>query len=96
MPYKDFRRICRHCQYEGNTYGAGICWKCYYTPGIRKLYPSCKSKFAPRPENEDINGGYSPPSCPTATLPGTDEKIAVLAERLKQRVSLWHPHDAQR
>jgi len=29
----------------------------------------------------------------TAALPGTTEKLDVLAERLKQGLPLWHPRD---
>ena len=29
----------------------------------------------------------------TEALPGTDEKLAILAERLKTGMPLWHPHD---
>ncbi|MDZ4818362.1 MAG: hypothetical protein SGJ20_05255 [Planctomycetota bacterium] len=29
----------------------------------------------------------------TRALPGTDEKLAVMAERLKMGLPLWHPSD---
>ena len=29
----------------------------------------------------------------TAAMPGTDEKLNVLAERLRQGLPLWHPSD---
>jgi len=29
----------------------------------------------------------------TAAMPGTDEKLNVLAERLRQGLPLWHPAD---
>ena len=29
----------------------------------------------------------------TQALPGTDEKLAVLSERLSRRLPLWHPLD---
>jgi hypothetical protein len=31
---------------------------------------------------------------PTAALPGTPEKIAILGERARLGLSLWHPLDA--
>ena len=31
----------------------------------------------------------------TRALPGTDEKLAVLAERIRQGLPLWHPRDVQ-
>ncbi len=30
---------------------------------------------------------------PTRALPGTDEKLAVLSERISQGLPLWHPDD---
>jgi hypothetical protein len=34
------------------------------------------------------------PPFPTAALPGTAQKVAIMAERARQRVALWHPGDA--
>ena len=31
----------------------------------------------------------------TEALPGSDEKLEILAERLQQGHPLWHPHDRQ-
>ena len=42
---------------------------------------------------------FEPPTQPavelkaTAALPGTGEKLDVLAERLRQGLPLWHPED---
>lgn len=30
---------------------------------------------------------------PTSALPGSDEKLSILAERLKSGLPLWHPQD---
>ena len=30
---------------------------------------------------------------PTKALPGTQEKLAILAERVQQGLPLWHPED---
>jgi hypothetical protein len=35
------------------------------------------------------------PAAPTDALPGSEEKIRVLTERARLRVSLWHPLDAK-
>jgi hypothetical protein len=70
----------------------GLCWSCYYTPGVRDLYPST-SKFARRGVG-DFNGRACLPPRPTAALPGTPEKVAVLIERARLRQDLWHPADA--
>jgi hypothetical protein len=64
---------------------------CYYMPGVRELYP-CTSKFGRR--GLDNTGRRSPPATPTQALPGTPEKIAVLRERARLGLELWHPADA--
>jgi len=70
----------------------GLCWSCYYTPGVRELYPST-SKFARRGV-KDFNGRARLPE-PTSALPGTPEKVAVLELRARLGQQLWHPLDAR-
>lgn len=41
--------ICRHCQRNKANRPRGLCWSCYYRPGIRDQYPST-SKYAPTGE----------------------------------------------
>ena len=41
-------------------------------------------------EPEDSKGN---PFDSTEALPGTDEKLAVLAQRLQEGLPLWHPSD---
>jgi hypothetical protein len=41
--------ICRHCGKKKVNRPRGLCWACYYTPGVKELYP-VTSKFAPRDE----------------------------------------------
>lgn len=44
---------------------------------------------------------YEPPKVeeagyqPTRALPGSDEKLAILAERLKKGLPLWHSSDSR-
>ncbi len=85
--------LCRHCQAASISRPRGLCWKCYYTPGVRASYPST-SKYAYRGEG-NFNGVAPLPAFPTAALPGSPEKIAVLAERARMKQNLWHPEDAQ-
>jgi hypothetical protein len=35
------------------------------------------------------------PTLPTSAKPGSAEKIAILAERVKNKMSLWHPDDTR-
>jgi len=85
--------LCRHCQKVNSNRPRGLCWSCYYTPGVRDLYPST-SKFAHRGVG-NFNRRAKQPACPTEALPGTPEKVAVMEERARQGVSLWHPLDAR-
>jgi hypothetical protein len=41
------RPLCRHCHERPVSRPLGLCRTCYYTPGVRELYPST-SKFAPK------------------------------------------------
>jgi len=43
------------------------------------------------PEDQDVNNeeNYQP----TKSLPGSDEKLAVLSERIRAGLPLWHPQD---
>ena len=83
---------CRHCGRGRVNRPRGLCWSCYYTPGIRERYPS-HSKFARR--GVGIGGGRVPlPLTPTHARPGTPEKVRVLEQRARNHQSLWHPDDA--
>jgi hypothetical protein len=85
--------LCRHCQKVRSNRPRGLCWSCYYTPGVREQYPST-SKYARRGVS-DFNGHAHVAAKPTGALPGTEEKVAVLAERARLGLSLWHPRDAR-
>ena len=84
--------LCRHCQRVRSNRPRGLCWSCYYTPGVREKYPST-SKFARRGVS-DFNGRSATAARPTAAAPGSAEKVAVLEERARLGLSLWHPLDA--
>jgi hypothetical protein len=83
--------LCRHCHTASVNRPRGLCWSCYYTPGVRDLYPST-SKFARRGVGNFC--GKALPCEPTAALPGSQEKVAVLEQRAKMQQELWHPLDA--
>jgi hypothetical protein len=83
---------CRNCHRVESNRPRGLCWSCYYTPGVRERFPST-SKFARR----GVGNGcvFVPmPARPTPATPGSAEKLAVLEERARLGVSLWHPADA--
>lgn len=85
--------ICRHCHHAPVSRPRGLCWVCYYTPGVRDLFPST-SKFGRRGH---ANHNDAPPlaTLPTLAPPGSPEKIAVLEERARLHQALWHPGDAR-
>ena len=84
--------ICRHCNQVPVNRPRGLCWSCYYAPGVRDLYPST-SKFARRGV-ANFCGKAAKPAGPTEALPGTPEKVAILEERARLGQELWHPADA--
>ena len=85
--------ICRHCSKCKVNRPRGLCWSCYYTAGVKEMYPST-SKYARRGEG-NFTGDAPLAALPTLATPGTAAKLAVLAERVKMKLSLWHPHDAR-
>jgi hypothetical protein len=84
--------LCRHCQKVQSNRPRGLCWSCYYRPGVREKYPST-SKFARRGVGNTNRKGDMPE--PTDALPGTPEKVLVLEERARNNQCLWHPLDAR-
>ncbi len=86
--------ICRNCQQAPVSRPRQLCWVCYYTPGVRDQYPGT-SKFGRRGTG-NFNGNAPLPPSPTSAIPGSREKLAVLAERAQLRQNLWHPDDAVR
>jgi hypothetical protein len=84
--------LCRHCRCHVASRPRGLCWACYYCTGIRRRYPST-SKYARRGVR-DFHGRSALAPLPTPALPGSPEKVAVLRQRARMRVELWHPQDA--
>jgi hypothetical protein len=84
--------LCRHCHRMKSNRPRGLCWSCYYTPGVREQYPST-SKFGRRGVDDFYGWPVTAPE-PTSAAPGSAEKVAVLERRARLGVSLWHPKDA--
>ena len=86
--------ICLHCSDASRPVNRprGLCWTCYYTPGVKNMYPST-SKFAMRGHGLGVTKGTMPHK-PTKAAPGTPEKLAVIEERAANGQNLWHPDDA--
>jgi hypothetical protein len=85
------KEVCRHCQARPVSRSRGLCNRCYKNMDIRNLYhpnlrrgPSPVTKVTP-------TGGLGKP---THFLPGTPEKVGVMAERAQNGLSIFHPMDA--
>ena len=85
--------ICKHCRQGKVNRPRGLCWGCYYTPGVKDLHPST-SKYARRGEGNFTSFAPTAPD-PTPFAPGSAEKLAVLERRVKLKQALWHPLDAR-
>src|SRR5262245_37917882 len=85
--------ICRHCSKSKVNRPRGLCWSCYYTPGVKDQYPST-SKYARRGVGNFTGNAPIAPE-PTTAAPGTPEKMMVLEERARLKQALWHPLDAK-
>jgi hypothetical protein len=84
---------CKHCRNLSASRPRGLCWGCYYNPGVKELYPS-KSKFAIQGLGMMNKNAAPLPPFPTDALPGTVEKLKVIQRRLLLNQCLWHPDDA--
>lgn len=80
--------VCRHCHGKPVGRPRGLCWTCYYAPGVRDLYPS-DPKYSRH--GLDTRGGDLPE--PTDAEPGSEAKILVLCARAAKNQQLWHPDD---
>src|SRR6476620_9092628 len=85
-------KVSRHCGRAKVNRPRGLCWSCYYTPGVKDQYPST-SKYARRGVG-NFNGNAPIPPIPTTAAPGSLEKLEVLAQRARNKQALWHPLDA--
>jgi hypothetical protein len=86
------RPICRHCRRSAVNRPRGLCWHCYYTPGVKDLYGYVECRQSARGVgNGCINATLGEP---TQAMPGTREKLEVLAARARNHQALFHPADA--
>ncbi len=85
--------ICRHCSKSKVNRPRGLCWSCYYAPGVKEQYPST-SKYARRGVG-NFTGRAPLPASPTTAAPGSPEKLAVLEQRARLKQAIFHPADAR-
>lgn len=87
------RPVCRRCGRKPVNRPQNLCWNCYYTPGVRDLYPST-SMYARRSPVPSFGAGRAP-AVPTAHPPGTAEKLAEMEARALRGERLFHPADSR-
>ncbi len=83
---------CRRCGRGRVNRPRGLCWKCFYTPGVRESYGPV-DKYGRRGIGIGIGYRCAPLPIPTRALPGTPEKLSVLESRAAAGECLWHPAD---
>lgn len=82
--------LCRHCDRFPVGRPRGLCWSCYYRPGVRERYPP-----AAHTGRRGIGfGSTRRPAEPTDAVPGSIEKVRVLMQRAINGQELFHPDDA--
>lgn len=84
-------RVCRHCGTGKVNRPRGLCRTCYYTNGVREMYP--RAKFGNHVH--DTRGRDRGLAEPTDAMPGSPAKLAVLEQRATAGQRLWHPLDAR-
>ena len=75
--------LCGHCGCRFSSRPRGLCWTCYYTPGVRDKYATLGGKYARRGTRNFY--GFAPLPESTVALPGTAEKVQIL----EHRAGLW-------
>lgn len=88
-----YRRVkeCVRCGMTRYIHGRGLCGQCYYP--YRDLYPVLR---VTRPFHRDYEDRLwtRERGQPTSAVPGSPEKIEVLAQRASEHRPLFHPEDA--
>jgi hypothetical protein len=81
--------MCRHCRKRRAIRPRGLCWPCFYNIGVRSLYPisaNCVVKTPKCSKKADK---------PTTAIPGTEDKIKALEDRVSRGQPLWNDDDAR-
>jgi hypothetical protein len=87
------RPVCRHCKRNTVCRPRGLCWTCWFWPGVRERYGPV-NKFGNRGSGL-CAAGRKLPAVPTTALPGTSTKMVVMMHRAAAGVVLFHPEDAR-
>ena len=85
--------ICKRYSKSHVTRPRGLCWTCYYTPGVKEIFPVDPKHARRRLGN--FNGYPKLSDIPTTATPGTPEKLVVMEVRAKAGLAIFHPRDAR-
>lgn len=91
-PGKDYGKPCRHCKKVKCNRPRGLCWSCYYTPGVKELYPPT-SKYARRGVGLHAATRGEPKG--TKAPPGSSQKKSVMAARAAAGLSIFGTADVK-
>lgn len=85
---------CKHCGKVGLTRSRGLCYACYQNYEIRKQYGSyTKVPFGSEFNLDSRSRPLPLPDQPTEAVPGSEQKVAIMEQRLQSGRSIFHPHD---
>lgn len=86
--------LCVHCKRRVQK-SKGLCWSCFRDPDVhlRIDYPTEWARISASRSSAPAVSSSPPPAESTDTEPGSDERIAVLSERVMRGESVSHPDD---
>lgn len=87
---EDARAFCHHCQWrkvEAKRHG-GLCLKCFKDLEIRALYQEI-------PLTKFVQKLPPLPAEPTFAIPGSQEKMRIMMERVARGERVFHPDDRE-
>ncbi len=82
---------CAHCGLRPLDSYTGLCGPCIRQPELRKRY---SAGFENQGTGTKLPDGPVPSWSPTLHMPGTHEKMLVMAQRAKWLQPIFHPLDA--
>ncbi len=84
---------CLHCKDRPGNRCRGLCGKCYYRLDVRNQYAASCNQHTVRRGVCHAGQPVTAPELPTATWPGTPDRVAEMMRRAESNQTLWHPND---
>jgi len=92
------RKKCVECNDRYACRPRGLCWRCYYKPGVVEQHPppiAGRGGYVAGTSTVGISGDNQDTSGPCPYPAGSPEKIEWIARRAMNNQPLWHPDDSQ-